>query len=186
MLHRYYERSDSCPTSPELQRSRAFSPARFVGQVSLLHVLGLSDHSVPNHPTRPIAALSRYPSARWVSLSGQGFAVHSQARRQRQAETGLSSYGLVEHLPLLPTLPRGSAVMFGFRPESVCLRRDLTSMAEYAPRRTSAARSAALDEQSKAALRAALQGASRKSVNVQSIEKYDLALMRNSAREQFP
>ena len=40
------------------------------------------------------------------------------------------------HLQLLSTPPRGDAVTFGFRPESVCLGRTCTSLIEYTLRRT--------------------------------------------------
>jgi hypothetical protein len=53
-----------------------------------------------------------------------------------QAESSSSSYGLVSHLRLLPTPPRGDAVTFGFRPESVCLKRICTSLNECAHGRT--------------------------------------------------
>ena len=62
------------------------------------------------------------PSRVWASPFAQ------QARRRRQAESRSSSYGPVVHLPLLPTPPRGDAVTFGYRPESVCLKRTCTSL----------------------------------------------------------
>ncbi|MCA9435695.1 MAG: hypothetical protein KC978_07915 [Candidatus Omnitrophica bacterium] len=46
------------------------------------------------------------------------------------------SYGLVVHLLLLPTPPRGDAVTVGYRPESVCLVWTFTTLIEYACRRT--------------------------------------------------
>ena len=46
------------------------------------------------------------------------------------------AYGLVVHLQLLPTSPRDDAVTFGYRPESVCLERTLTSLTRLARRRT--------------------------------------------------
>src|SRR4029077_11725811 len=53
-----------------------------------------------------------------------------------QAETGLSSYGLLFHLLLLSTSPRGDAVTIGYRPECVYLKRTRTSLARYIRRRT--------------------------------------------------
>ena len=38
-----------------------------------------------------------------------------QARQTHKAETSFSAYGLVIHLQLLPTPPRGDAVTFGYR-----------------------------------------------------------------------
>ena len=46
-------------------------------QVSLFHVLGLYDHSAPNHLTAPVVAFAHYPSARRASDTfriGLGFA----------------------------------------------------------------------------------------------------------------
>ena len=51
--------------------------------------------------------------------AGPGFTFLQQARRSRPAESSSSSYGLVVHLLLLPTPPRGDAVTFGYRPERV-------------------------------------------------------------------
>jgi hypothetical protein len=45
-------------------------------------------------------------------------------------------YGPMVHLQLLSTPPRGDAVTFGFRPESVSLGRTCTSLIEYTLRRT--------------------------------------------------
>jgi hypothetical protein len=99
-----------------------------------------SDHSVSNHLTRHDAALSRYPLARRGLPFG--FRFHRTARGHpvsRPAESSSSSYGLVFHLLLLPTLPRGNAVTFGYGPESVCPKRTCTSLTVCACRRTSAA-----------------------------------------------
>jgi hypothetical protein len=78
-------------------------------------------------------------SATGLPLQGPGFALHSQARRMRQAESSSSSYGLVVHLLLLPTPPRGDAVTVGYGPESVCPELTFTTLTLYAHRRTSAA-----------------------------------------------
>ena len=45
-------------------------------------------------------------------------------------------YGLVVHLQLLPTPPRGDAVTFSYRPESVYLKRTYTSLTKHTYRRT--------------------------------------------------
>lgn len=52
------------------------------------------------------------------------------------AESRSSSYGPESHLPLLRTPPRGDALSFGYRPESACLKRTLTSLSMHARRRT--------------------------------------------------
>src|SRR6266704_6273839 len=59
-----------------------------------------------------------------------------QARRSHPAESSSLSYGLVVHLLLLSTPPRGDAVAVGYRPESVCLKRTFTSPTTRAFRRT--------------------------------------------------
>jgi hypothetical protein len=46
------------------------------------------------------------------------------------------SCGLIVHLLLLPTPPRGDAVAVGYRPENVCLKRTFTSLTRCALRRT--------------------------------------------------
>ena len=48
--------------------------------------------------------------------------------------------GLALHLPLLRTPPCGDALSFGFRPESACLTRTLTSLTMHARGRTMPAR----------------------------------------------
>src|SRR3972149_6702021 len=86
----------------------------------------------------PAAAFTRYSSARRVSClaAGPGFAVLLRARRARPAESRSSSYGLVVHLPLLSTPPRGGAVTVGYRPESAYLERTCTALTAHTLRRT--------------------------------------------------
>ena len=107
------------------------------GQVSLIHV---PDLPIPPSPTTGQAldiAFARYPSARRVPhFPGLGFTLRQQARRRRPAESSSLSYGWIVHLLLLPTPPHGDAVAFGYRPESVCLERTLTSLIMCAFRRT--------------------------------------------------
>ena len=52
------------------------------------------------------------------------------------AESSSFCCGLVVHLLLLPTLPRGSAVTVGYGPESVCPDGTLTHLSVRAYRRT--------------------------------------------------
>src|SRR5882672_1118823 len=59
-----------------------------------------------------------------------------QVHRGYPAESSFLSYGLVVHLLLLPTPPLGDAVAFGYRPESICLKRTYTSLTSRALRRT--------------------------------------------------
>lgn len=95
-------------------------------QVSLIHVLSLPHHSVSTHqehPSRRFCTLPLSPAdfRFHFRFRGLDFAIRSQARRCLPAVSSSLVYGLVLHLQLLPTPPRGDAVSFGFRPESVCL-----------------------------------------------------------------
>ncbi len=107
-----------------------------------------SEHPVPNHPAVPAVAFTHNPSAPQASPpcfveSGSNLIVKSGLRQllagspTGQAETGSLAYGLLIHLLLLSTSPRGDAVTFGYRPECAYLKRTLTSLAKYAYRRTS-------------------------------------------------
>ena len=135
-LRHYYERSDSC--SPG-------SSGLVVHELHLCRQAGLPDsRGSPSCPFRlhpPSAPLSSLLHAtpqlvESPALTGLGFAIHSQARRHRPAESSLLSYGWIVHLLLLPTPPHGDAVAFGYRPESVCLERTFTSLIMCAFRRT--------------------------------------------------
>jgi len=91
---------------------------------------------------RPVMAFSCYPSASrafpfLLRNLHSGFAIHEQARQLHAAESSSSSYRLAVLLQLLPTPPHGDAVTFGYRPESICLKRTFTSLSGCAHRRTS-------------------------------------------------
>jgi hypothetical protein len=58
---------------------------------------------------------------------------------ERTGRNGFVSYGLLIHLLLLSTPPRGDAVTVSYRPECVYLKRTCTSLAKYAYRCTYAA-----------------------------------------------
>ena len=92
------------------------------------------------HPTTvraPVVALTRSPQLdRPPAFAGLDFAISKQARRLRPAESVSSSYGLVVHLPLLPTPPHGDAVTFSYRPESACLKGTSTPPTMHAHGRT--------------------------------------------------
>ncbi len=157
-LRRYYGRSDSCAggSSAPMSMNTVLIPA----QGSLRPVPCRHDHSVSNHLTRPGTAFARYPSAAtssppqgWVEISS--FA--TQTHRSRPAESSLSSYGLVIPPRLLPTSPRGDAVIVGYGPESVCPERTSTSLSWHHCRRTS---------------RRAKRGRHRESGTTQSTEKH--------------
>ena len=98
-------------------------------QVSLLHSIEPSGHSVSNHPSPP-------PPPTWFCVTGLTVArLHHAARThlaefrttslglrlsladspQRQAESSSSSYGLAVHLQLLSTSSHENAVTFGYR-----------------------------------------------------------------------
>ena len=87
----------------------------------------------PSTPRTPDVALARYPSAhRAISRLRHCLA----GSPVRQAESSSLSCGLVVHLLLLPTPPRGDAVTVDYRPESVCLKGTSTPPTSHAHRRT--------------------------------------------------
>ena len=59
------------------------------------------------------------------------------AEQAGRIEFNLAAYGLVIHLLLLSTSPRGDAVTVDYGPESVCPERTCTSLIMYACGRTS-------------------------------------------------
>ncbi len=91
----------------------------------------------PNAPPPPLSHATPQRDGSPAS-TGPGFATRLQARRIRPAESSSSSYGLVVHLQLLPTPPRGDAVTFGYRPESAYLKRTFTALTMYTSGRTDA------------------------------------------------
>ena len=106
-----------------------------------------SEHPVPNHPSVPGVAFAHNPSAHRASppCSVPGHReTHSGVRASpfpsrladRTGRNGFDNYGLLVHLLLLSTPPRGDAVTFGYRPECVCLKRTCTSLTKNAYRRT--------------------------------------------------
>jgi hypothetical protein len=88
-----------------------------------------SEHSVSNHPV-PSRVRRLYfptgfphpallgPSRRISSLSEFGLRLSCGGSPRHQAESSSSSYGLLIHLQLLPTPPRGDAVTFGYGAET--------------------------------------------------------------------
>jgi len=85
---------------------------------------------------------------RTLPLSATGFRRLSRRSGLRPWVAGSSvcpavssslAYGLVIHLPLLRTPPRGDALSFGYRPESAYLARTCTSPTMHARRRTTPA-----------------------------------------------
>jgi hypothetical protein len=129
-LHRYYERSDSCPAS----RPRTGLSASCVLT---------SNHSASNHLVTPIIALSRYPSARWTSLlnSCEFAAVWASPFASRLADITRPNRvhlrcGLAVRLTVLPTPPRGDAVPLDYKPENVYLKRTCTFLTIHTCRRT--------------------------------------------------
>jgi len=118
----------------------ALTPARLSapGQVSLIHPRILPIIPPPTTPCRPRLAFPRYPSADGPPVAGSGLRHSLVGSPRHQAESRSSSCGLIVHLLLLPTPPRGDAVAVGYRPESVCLEGTSTLLNAYAFRRTSA------------------------------------------------
>ena len=119
------------------------------GQVSLIHAPELPTIPPPNTRYAPDIALTRYPSAVRLpvtglsTLLGLGFAIVAQARRHARPNrihdgvpTARRHCGLVIHLRLLSTPPRDDAVIFGYGPENVCPKGTCTLLIWYTLRRT--------------------------------------------------
>jgi hypothetical protein len=96
----------------------------FAARVSLRFVIETSDHSVSNHLQPP----RRHSGVSCVGLTGPhrcgrpfgamrqlGFAPTQQARRDCRPNRVHLRYGLIVHLRLLSTPPRGDAVTFGYK-----------------------------------------------------------------------
>ncbi|MCK4392805.1 hypothetical protein KAX17_07850, partial [Candidatus Bipolaricaulota bacterium] len=82
--------------------------------------------------------MTRYPLARRAAHTSQVEASpFASWLAQRHGRIAFVSYGLVSHLPLLPTPPHDGAVTVGYRPESVCLERTRTSLTSHPAGRTS-------------------------------------------------
>jgi hypothetical protein len=105
-------------------------------QVSLRHTHRRYDHSVSTHLASPRRRFRTLPLSATSTRAGLGFVLPTRTRRVHPAVSSSSSYGLVIHLRLLPTSPRGDAVTVGYGPESACPGRTLTSLSVRACRRT--------------------------------------------------
>jgi hypothetical protein len=122
-LPRYYGRSDSC--SPGSSASSGMNTVSIGQQVSLVHTVRPSMHSVTKHLTRPVFASvlptqrDRLPDLRSAgfapSVIRSGLRPLSAGSSQRAAESCSSSYGLHVRLWLLSTPSYGDAVTFGYR-----------------------------------------------------------------------
>ncbi len=90
-------------------------------QVSLVHMVRPSLHSVTNHLTRSAIAFFMpsqrvgLPGVRTLSPPRSGLRTLPAGSPLRPAESCSSSYGLQVRLRLLSTLPHGSAVTFNYR-----------------------------------------------------------------------
>ena len=111
-----------------------------MGQVSLLHVPALPTIPTPTTLTAPASLYGRrsspitlpfsspgFPPAQHCWLAGLGFAISLQARHRFRPNRVHLRFGLVVHLQLLSTWPRGHAVTFSYGPENVCPERTRTS-----------------------------------------------------------
>ena len=118
---------------------RTLTPRQVSGptEVSPFHVTRPYETILPpTTPCPPWPLSHATPQRHGLPFAGLGFAFTPQARRIHKAESSSSGCGLVSRLRLLPTPPHGDAVTFGFRPESVCLKRTCTSLNECAHGRT--------------------------------------------------
>jgi hypothetical protein len=113
------------------------------GQVSLCHVSGLLTIPSPVTHRSPRSLLHATPQLRGLPTRvGLGFVIGLQTRRPARPNRVYLRYGLVVHLLLLPTSSLEDAVTFGYRPESVYLKRTYTSLAKHTYRRTNRRRKA--------------------------------------------
>jgi hypothetical protein len=126
-------------------------------QVSLRFVIESSNHSVSNHLplSRHISGLFNAeltgPRFRGRPLGAKrqlGFAIDEQAHHNGRPNRVHLRYGLIVHLRLLSTPPRGDAVTFGFRvPEHsgkdshLADSMQLQAHSSFAPRRNVLSRS---------------------------------------------
>jgi hypothetical protein len=91
------------------------------GQVSLVHMVRPSLHSVTNHLTHSVIALfmpsqrDGLPGVRTLSPPRSELRTLLAGSPRRPAESCSSSYGLQVRLRLLSTLPHGNAVTFNYR-----------------------------------------------------------------------
>jgi hypothetical protein len=110
---------------------------RLTRQVSLLHVFGLP--SIPP-PTTLLAPRSFSHATRQLRglpiCIGLGFATFPQARHTTRPNRVHFRCGLDVLLELLPTPSLEDAVTFGYRPESVYLKRTSTSLTKHTCKRT--------------------------------------------------
>ena len=129
-LHRYYGCSDSCDM-PRACRLRTGLSAYCVWP---------SKHSVSNHLTASHRRFRTQPFSAMGSpaLRGSGLRPTLAGSPIGPAESSLSAYGLLLHLPLLPTPPRGDAVTVSYRPEWACLKGTCTLPTRHPHGRTSA------------------------------------------------
>ena len=134
-LLRSYGRSDSCPLgSSALSSMNTVSSSR---QVSLIHVSGLPIPPSPPTGQTPMQLFHATPQLiEFPASAGLGFTFVSQARRSVSAVSSSLSYGWIARFRLLFTSPRGDAITFSYRPESVYLKRTFTSRVKHAFRRT--------------------------------------------------
>ena len=129
-FQRYYGCSDSCTAA--LRPRRAGTEHRLAACAGLpVSRVGPSKHSAPNHLARSCSRFDTQPLSgtgvqRRGCTVGSGLRHRSAGSPLGPAETGSSSCGLLVHLPLLSTSPRGDAVTFSYRPESACLKRTST------------------------------------------------------------
>jgi hypothetical protein len=114
----------------------------FGEQVSLIHASG--PLIIPSPTTLGLPPSLSHPTPQRVGLLTRvspGFTFTPQAR-QLSGRIAFVSYGLIVHLLLLPTPPRGDAVAVGYRPERAYLKRTSTSLTKCAFRRTGRGRPA--------------------------------------------
>jgi hypothetical protein len=124
------------PALPGSSGLSSMNSGSFSEQVSLIHASGLLGHSVSNHLMRHCRRFHTLPFSSTVSRFRSRLRHCIAGSPITPGRIEFVSYGLVVHLLLLPTTHRCVAVAFGYRPESVCLKRTCTSPTTCAFRRT--------------------------------------------------
>jgi hypothetical protein len=123
-LPRFHATMDALTPARLALRHTTHEHQPFSGQVSLVHAVRTSMHSVTKHLTRPVIAYvlpaqrDRLPGSALMGSPGRsrsGLRLESAGSSLRTAESCSSSYGLHVRLRLLSTPPRGDAVTFDYR-----------------------------------------------------------------------
>jgi hypothetical protein len=121
-FHHYYGDSDSCAVGNALVAYSTWHAISLL--LAAAQVSSFNPHNLPGSPsptTPPLPRSLSHPSnqrRKLAAFAALGFAIPSVAHQPVKAESSSSSYGLPVRLPLLPTQPRGYAVMVSYRTDT--------------------------------------------------------------------